>query len=109
MQNLTNSGRIKYSSMPGIGFPRVGNRLAQLSGINPALIGTAILVVIFEIIGLALYPTVFSSITSANSGGAIVGSSGSLVKVVIPLFYALILVIVPAAAVVAVAKGFGGE
>src|SRR5207249_605754 len=38
-------------------------------------IAMALGVVIFEIIGLALYPIVFTSITSANVGGKVIGSN----------------------------------
>ena len=57
-------------------------------------IAMALGVVIFEIIGLALYPIVFTSITSANVGGKVIGSNAVLVNLV-PLFYAIILISVP--------------
>lgn len=57
-------------------------------------IGMALGVVIFEIIGLALYPIIFTSITSANVGGKVIGSNAVLVGLV-PLFYAIILIAVP--------------
>src|SRR5438093_9770834 len=66
-----------------------------LTRLSNAFVGEAIGIVIFEIIGLALYPVVFSSITSANVGGKVLGSNATIVNLV-PLMYALLLIVVPA-------------
>ena len=64
-------------------------------------IGAIFGIIILEIVGFALLPTVYSSIKSANSTGQITGSSATVANLV-PLIYILVLFAAPVIVLVAV-------
>lgn len=84
---------LRASLVPGTPFP-----VRVMTNIQ---IGAIFGIIILEIVGFALLPTVYSSIKSANSTGQITGSSATVANLV-PLIYILVLFAAPVIVLVAV-------
>lgn len=84
---------LRASLVPGTPFPtRVMTNIQ---------IGAIFGIIILEIVGFALLPTIYSAIKSANSSGAITGSSATVANLV-PLLYILVLFAAPVIVLIAV-------
>jgi len=113
---LVNSVRTEFSMAVMFVQMRVRYRKAQITALRVMLvpgtpfpvrvmtniqIGAIFGIIILEIVGFALLPTVYSSIKSANSTGQITGSSATVANLV-PLIYILVLFAAPVIVLVAV-------